>query len=55
MLQFTNQLKLNILCCRVFNITEDIWKLISEQVNDGPQFLNINKLKIKLKNVIDDI
>ena len=37
------------------NITEDIWKLISEQVYDGPQFLNINQLKTKLKNVIDDI
>ena len=37
------------------NITEDIWKLISGQVYDGPQFLNINQLKTKLKNVIDNI
>ena len=37
------------------NITEDIWKLISEQIYDGSQFLNINQLKTKLKNVIDDI
>jgi len=30
------------------NITEDIWKLISEEVYDCPQFLNINQLKTKI-------
>jgi hypothetical protein len=37
------------------NIAEDIWKMISDQVYDGPQFNNIKQLTEKLKNVIDDI
>jgi len=58
--QFLLQSSINILKWPDLNITEDIWKLISEQFYDGPQFLNIfiyyiNQLKKKLKNVIDDI
>lgn len=37
------------------NIAEDIWKLISDQVYDGPQFQNINELTAKLKHVVYDI
>ena len=37
------------------NIEEDIWKLISDQVYDGPQFHNVKDLIVKLKNVVDDI
>ena len=37
------------------NIAEDIWKLISDQVYDGPQFNKINDLTAKLKHVVDDI
>lgn len=37
------------------NIAEDIWKLISDQVYDGPQFQNINELTAKLKHVVHDI
>ena len=36
------------------NIAEDIWKLISDQVYDGPQFKKINDLTTKLKHVVDD-
>ena len=37
------------------NIAEDIWKLISDQVYDGPQFNKINDLTAKLKHVVDDL
>jgi len=37
------------------NIVEDIWKIISDQVYDGPQFININTLSEKVKYVINDI
>jgi len=37
------------------NIGEDIWKLISDQVYDGPQFHNTHELEAKLKNVVEDI
>jgi len=37
------------------NIAGDIWKLISDQVYDGPQFKKINELTAKLKHVVNDI
>ena len=35
------------------NIVEDIWKLISDQVYDDPQFRNTNQLMEKIKYVIN--
>ena len=37
------------------NIAENVWKLISEQVYDGPQFQNKNDLVSKINCVINDI
>ena len=37
------------------NIIEDVWKLISDEVYDGPQFSKKTDLVSKIKNVIDDI
>ena len=37
------------------NIVEDIWKLLSDQVYDGAQFVHAVRLTEKLGNVIDEI
>ena len=37
------------------NIVEDVWKIISDQVYDGLQFVSTRELCAKVKNVIDTI
>ena len=34
------------------NIVEDIWKIISDQVHDGPQFVSIHQLSGKVKVLV---
>jgi len=36
------------------NIVEDIWKLLSTEIYDGPQFRNISDLKAKINDTITD-
>ena len=37
------------------NTVEDIWKIISDQVYTGPQFVSIHQFSGKVKSVIDSI
>ena len=37
------------------NIVEDVWKMISDIVYDGPQFQNLKDLELKVKNAIEAI
>jgi len=34
------------------NIVKDIWKLLSIEIYDGPQFLKVNNVKEKINEVI---
>lgn len=37
------------------NITEDIWKLMSEKIYDGPQFSNVQELESAINECVNDI